>query len=819
MGLVASSQRLIFRGRVIDVETNMPLKYANIYILDENKGMNTKDDGSFAIELTSGEYTFRVSMLGYYTQDKKIILSTKTPYLTIYMRRDIKVMKEANIVGRLPKESVLKTGLSPLNVPVSYSYLDRAFIEQTKTIDINDLMKYTTGIYGEKAYGVKQKFTMRGFGQAVVMIDGARDENYSSDPYAGVMTSLSSVERVEYLKGPASVLYGHSAVGGILNVVRKKPLQAFMGNVTASYGSWNTRNVNIDLGGKLAEDLSYRFDVSTYKSDGWRKSFKEYTNAYLALDYKINEANRLELRFGANDDKYTPDGGIPFVADTIWDMNNKVIYKKGDMIKGIKYNQRYSSNQDYMSSRNYNAAAKYTYKFSEDSKLSLHTSFIYDDMKYLNTGEGFVFTKSKKPNAKMKYYGTDRFITLDSLNQASVYSHSTITKTLQNYLEYSTKFNTGEVKHNLLAGYNLMFMRRNIFYPYTYSGPGYNANVNIHNPHTDQGYIKGDYAGSSVYKEISNGLYLQDMVEITPKLKAMASFRLDHYSYNSKRENVIEHRTTTDTVKYKTAKNFALTYKAGIVYNPIENLALYASYSSFFKPIRISYNPDYVYFDKDGNQFYPEEGKKVFAPEEGSQYEIGLKYVVNRLLQVNLSTYIIQKENMRQYFGKNSEGKYIYAQTGKMKSQGIDFDAVISPTKYFSIMTGYSYVDAKYEENSKVELGKNRYAGLSVPRLPKHKFYTWMYYSVPKGILKDFSLGLGANYSSKMNSSILDSSSIDMLGRWVFDASISYEINKISLGLKMNNIFNKQYYDVAASSNQFIPAEERNFLITLAVRF
>ncbi|GAF03752.1 TonB-dependent receptor plug domain-containing protein [Saccharicrinis fermentans] len=149
-----------------------------------------------------------------------------------------------------PTEESLKV-MAPLkDIPITTSTVTRSLLDQRQVWNLNEAVKYTTGISPSLNYGGFQTFTMRGFRGPVIMVDGARDERMNLSNSAPV-TSLASVEKIEYLKGPAAILYGHSAVGGILNIVRKKPTEAFTANMTATYGSWNTKEVNAGAGGAI----------------------------------------------------------------------------------------------------------------------------------------------------------------------------------------------------------------------------------------------------------------------------------------------------------------------------------------------------------------------------------------------------------------------------------------------------------------------------------------------------------------------------------------------------------------------------------------
>ncbi|PIK73457.1 TonB-dependent siderophore receptor, partial [Methylobacterium frigidaeris] len=126
-------------------------------------------------------------------------------------------------------------------------------------------------------------FTARGFagaGSVQQLYDGTR-------LYVGAGTvtfpfDTWSAERIEVLRGPASVLYGEGAIGGIINVVPKKPVFVPVGEARAAIGSDGVARLALDTGGPVGEDLAYRFNLSGNRADGWVKPDGDFRNLALS---------------------------------------------------------------------------------------------------------------------------------------------------------------------------------------------------------------------------------------------------------------------------------------------------------------------------------------------------------------------------------------------------------------------------------------------------------------------------------------------------------------------------------------------------------
>lgn len=825
LSLLSAQENITVQGHIIDGKTEKSIHEVNVYFPKLQKGISSDNKGYFTFQLPKGYYTIEISHTGYKKMVRNIKFNKDTELEFRLMPSSV-LLDEVTVTRNYPiVQSVLKIDVPLTKVPVTISSVNRQLIEQTQSSDINEITQYMTGIRAQKSYGVKQRFVLRGFDQAVVMIDGMRDENFSSDPYATPMTNLAAVERIEFLKGAESVLYGHSAVGGVLNIVRKQPKEQFNANISATYGSWNTQRVQAGIGGNIAKGLNYLLDASVSNTDGWRENKQKMRNTYFALDYQINDKNKVELRTAINNDHYTPDGGMPFVAGDIKDLFGKLLYKKGDVLPNVKYNQRYNSSEDFMGHRNKNIGLKYIHHFSPNTNLSYQFSYTDDRTEYLSTGEELINPMAVQSDNLHKfmidYYGKAMYVDLSKFKQATIYRHHIHSETLQNYLELNTKFKTGDFAHNLMVGYTFATIDRQIYFPAwkAFTGSGAFATVDIINPIRNQGAVNSTYWGAQVYKEYTHALYLQDLIEITPKLNAMLGLRGDYFAYGYQMEQTTDGKfRLEDKSTPKKFKNYPFSFRGGLVYNPTEQIGIYTSYATFFKPNRRTYNENYLYFDKEGNEFKPEEGKKVFEPESGYQIEGGLKYNLSNRLQLNLSAYSIQKENIIVSAGKNTSGKYQFTQIGKVGSKGIEFDVDYTPIAGLNIMAGYGFVEAKFEENNTDKFGKFANAGKTFPNLPQHQAHSWVNYTIQEGFLKNISINFGMRYSGKTVSNIYENSGIDMNSYTLVDAGLGYTLSNMYFNLKLNNLLNTEYFPYSTGSTQLLPGTERNFLFTVGVK-
>jgi iron complex outermembrane recepter protein len=149
-------------------------------------------------------------------------------------------------------KSTLKLAVPLKDIPVTVNSISSDLLSKQDTDDMVAALKNVNGINPVLTYGGFQHYIIRGFQDFTLLIDGFRDERHNISTSAP-MSNLANVERIEVLKGPASVLYGHSALGGVINVIRKKATVEPVYNFSSSYGSFNSKKVTVGAGGAITK--------------------------------------------------------------------------------------------------------------------------------------------------------------------------------------------------------------------------------------------------------------------------------------------------------------------------------------------------------------------------------------------------------------------------------------------------------------------------------------------------------------------------------------------------------------------------------------
>ncbi len=745
------------------------------------------------------------------------------------------------------RPQITKLDVPMTYLPISVNSIQASSLELRGIRDMQDAARFMPGIRIQTSYGAFQQISVRGFDHAVMMVDGVRDER-SAINNSYPIGDLSSVESIELLKGPASVLYGHSAVGGILNVVRKSPSERPTVNARLSYGSYENKQATIGMGGRLAGPVNYYANVNYADQEGWRSNGNRRFSGYLALQARLGAQDVIDVRGGFNRDFYGTEIGLPdLMSNDVYSASDDKLYlKKNDMLPGLDREARYNNESDFMKNHGWNVSGQYTHTFDNGAKLMDRLSFTSDDINYFGT-ESLDYLESDDAIYDHYYMknGKKRYICLDTVYLSFPLRFSHIAKTVSNTLELSGKASTGDVRHNYMGGWALVAMNRTSYSGYNLGedvqGPGLYSHVAVYDPHS-MGYMTTRFSKATPTHYYTNSLYAQDLMEFGEHWKVLAALRYDFFRYLSASATTPSgKREYEEHGDFNRIKNRALTYRFGAVYMPHPSTSLYASFASFFKPIRTFYQDNVVYVDAGGERFTPKKNEEVFKPEKGYQAEVGVKYQFNQYLTANASLFYIRKmnstatltSNYQEEVGGEMVTKRVIGQVGAQDSKGFDFDVTVSPVSSLALTLGYGFNDSKIREMAEVKdkaladaiygndpaaskESLNSTKGNWQANVPNQTFYAYGSYTIPRGVLKDLEFHLSSSYTGKVYRNTANSSWFDAY--WISDLGLSYRLpNNVHLTFNLNNVFDKSYYNQALGQ-QLVPSMPRNFQVAISYK-
>jgi iron complex outermembrane recepter protein len=285
-------------GVITDANTKTPIADASIYVADQHYGTYSKSDGSFALANVEGrKVILEVSHLGYQTFFASFPVSRDT-ILAIGLRQSLIPIEEVVITGtRVQAPQETSHNIAQITAPVMF---------QSGAVNLTDALSSLPGMSQLTTGPGISKPVIRGlYGNRIqVNAGGMRFDNQQWQDEHGLGLSDMGIERVEIIRGPASVLYGSDAIGGVINVMEERPapLNTTVRDLSAKVHS-NTYGLSLNYGIRRADDgkwRNFRIGADTHADytdgDGGRVLNSRFANYNLKLAWGTKKPNRFHVK-------------------------------------------------------------------------------------------------------------------------------------------------------------------------------------------------------------------------------------------------------------------------------------------------------------------------------------------------------------------------------------------------------------------------------------------------------------------------------------------------------------------------------------------
>ena len=638
---------------------------------------------------------------------------------------------------RVPNASTATKTDTPLrDIPQSIQVVPQQVIRDQQATRIEDALKNVPGVTQRSGlYSSVTNFTIRGFdagGSGNVLRDGLFD-SAGSVTGQGFGTDLFNIDRVEVLKGPASVLYGSAAPGGTVNLVTKKPLRDPFYQVEATIGNYDFYSGRVDLSGPLNDSKSvlYRLNVGYENSGSFINFFdRQSLSISPSLSFRLGDRTNLTLQGEYASIDAGSYVGLPTVGTVFPNPNGKIprSFNSGEPSDFVRTeNSRIGYRLDHQFSDNWSLRNAFQVKFSTLDVDAVVARSLDSDNRTLNR--------------------------IRVLNEGDGETYILTTDLIGN-------FSTGSIKHQLLVGFdwnsdNATYTRRS-----RRTGvPSLDIFDPIYNQPQAEEPFEIDF--SSNYGSDSLGIYIQDLVSLTSNLKLLLGLRYDTQDYNF--------RDLTSDFRYSQADS-AFSPRVGIVYQPIPPISLYASYARSFTPSLFGNSVD----------------GRPFKPGRGTQYEVGVKADLSNRLSATLAFYDLTRTNVSTN-DPNNLGFSI--QTGEQRSRGIEFNIGGEILPGLNVIAGYSYIDAQISKDNVFTVG-NR-----LNDVPYNSFNLWTTYQIQQGSLQGLGFGLGLFYVGERQGDLDNTPTYVLPSYFRTDAAIFYQRGRYRAALNFTNLFNVNYFE------------------------
>lgn len=820
--LTPTLAQVIISGMVKD-QAQRSIAGATVTVRQGNvqHGAATDAAGAFRLEFAEvGIFDVEIRFLGFDPFIKTLTFAEQKQYdigvvvLTEYTQE----LQTVEVTGRLERKynsdysfSATKSAIRNKDLPQSLSTVTKELMADRQAFQLADAVKTVSGVTPSSFYN---QYNIRGISQNEEgqIINGMRTRQYYF-----LQPITSNIERVEVLKGPASVTFSSVDPGGSINLVTKKPLATERREVTMGVGSFSTMRTTVDFTGPLNESktLLYRLNGGLQEARSYRDLVKN--NALLvspSISYIPDSKTAINAEMIFSNSSGTLDRGQPIFGATagVTDLNSTPI------------SLNLGAANDFFKSKEMIITTSLAHRFTD--KISFNAAYMKqtwtENLQEHRTTNAFAVDINNQPVtnlAAMQFVQRQQYWNIDNITT---------------YI--NAEVNTGRVAHKILVGYDLNRWQKT-------KGGGQNA---------ARGYLlnNGTVASSFVLENAANYQTITVDGRTLPRPN-VSHFNLSSPSYTIRNINdyVMNVRTaipsaltTTqaiyiqeqlkvgklsallslrnewfkDITNYKAPgelsfDNTALLPRVGLTYAVTHTINAYATYLKGYQP----QSNTVTLMPNTGSFFWATNSAARFKPLLSDLKEVGVKgEFLGNLLTVTVSAYEINQKNILINANLAAYPDSL-VQRGADRSRGVEWELAGYIMPNWQINASYSYIDARIVADGDVTLeGKRK------ENVPTHAGSLWTRYNFDQGtVLQDIGVGVGMQYSGSKVPWF--TRAFEVPAYTIMDMAFYYTPAKanMQIALNVNNVLNKTYWVGAQNYLRLFPGAPRNYMLTATYKF
>ena len=715
----------------------------------------------------------------------------------------VKKLQTVEIIGRARKDynsdysfSASKIALKNMEVPQAITTVTKELITDRGITRLGDVVKNVSGVTQTSFYnnyairGVTQQASYR---ESRLMNGMVTSHIFFSQPM------MMNVERVEVIKGPASMTFSSTDAGGSINIITKKPLKTDRKEVSLSVGSYQTVVGALDFTGPLNKSKTLLYRLNLGYENG--KSFRDlqFKKAYMiapTIAYVPNEKTNISFEFVMSNNSNRLDRGQPIFKANPGDRpaltSTPITYAIGAI-------------NDINKTLDLNFMGNLTHKFTDNLSINMaYMKHIWnEDLTELRTDNNFGKDShgvEQKDKVQLRYVQRNSNFFTDNFNA---------------YLNYDWKLGEN-FKNKSVLGYDLVMFE--VGHGGTNTVRDYTGNAALGTltpriPHWDltkEGQYRVMYPGfyqpqarrmqetTPMYFS-TNSAYFMNQMELWNRLIFNIGLRQEWYTDKNfyKRKNE------------ETVKQNKFLVRAGLMYKATKNINAYASYIEGFQMQTDAYL-GYDGFRRDMNT--GQYVREAFKPKTTRMYEFGAKTEwFEGKLHASIAYYDIKQNNILTYDDTVYNGAVdeLMTEGGTERNKGLEIDVMGRILPNWLVNAGYAYNDSKVTDQKRGTYRKDN--------APKHTFNLWTRFDVKEGFFKNLGVGAGLNYSAEKIS--WQEPDLVLPDYTIIDAAVYYKIKDMQLSFNINNIFNKTYWLGAFNYPRLFPGTPRNVMFTVRYTF
>lgn len=614
---------------------------------------------------------------------------------------------------------------------------------------LGQALSYVPGVTVAQGEGHRDALTIRGQQTtADFYVNGVRDDvEYYRDLY--------NVQAVEVLKGPSAMNFGRGGGGGVVNRTQKEADGSRIRDVTATYGSYDTKRTTIDVGDELSSAAAFRLNAMYEDAEGFRDFFElERFGINPTMGFKLSDQTKLLVSYEFYSDKRTVDRGVPSLDGRPVEGRRRTFFGNPE-----------DSRADF---EGHTAAVTLEHKISDDVTVRNHTSYTSADKAYQNT---FAAT-TVSPTGEVGISGYRDETARDSfVNQTDLTYRFTIAPGIRHTMVAGAEFTHQETNNNRDNAHFL-----------TPDGPG-SVTVPFANPTLFSPVFFNDTARRRATDLQTHAAYVQDQLEIGRYLELIGGLRFDRFDLAFQ-----DLRSGHKNDQFARVDN-VWSPRAGVVFKPSETISLYVSYSKSFLP-------------SSGDQFNVlDVTTSTLEPQEFENREIGFKAeLLPRLL---LTGAIFQLDRTNQFV---ASGPFAGTQVGETRTEGGELALTGYITDQWQVSAGYGHQIAVVTQGDS--------AGNEVPWVPHNTFSLWNRYQFTPA----WGAGIGVVHKTDFYAALNNEvqvpgyTRVDAALYFDLDELWTAQVN-------VENILGENYFVSAHNNNNIMPGTPTSLYVTVGAKF
>ncbi|WP_447553710.1 TonB-dependent siderophore receptor [Vreelandella sp. EE22] len=638
--------------------------------------------------------------------------------------------------------TALKVATPDIETPRAISTVSEQELEDRGVNKYDETFQYRSGVTSQP-YGNDNNadwFFLRGFSaENATYQDGLR--LFRTGGYFWWMNETFGLERVDLLKGPASILYGEAPPGGVINAISKRPTFEPQRNITVEAGNDGHRQVGIDVSGPVGErdDMRYR-TVALYRDQDGELNGSEKERYYFAPSLAVDFSDDTTVTFLASvqKDEGTPTSGFFPAFGTV----NESPFGRID--RSTNYGQ---PDYDRLDQRQVALGYELEHQINDTWEFQQNARYTNLDLELRNVYPNSYVT----PPRGISRGVIDRDGEYDGFNIDNRLIARTYTDNTENMLLLGVDYQKLDLNYTNRDSFRTLGDGSSLFTNVD--------TVDLYNP--DYAAFSAPDTGDPTHHDVDRrqlGFYVQDQLRVADKWMFLAGARFDD----------VESSDDFSDSSGRSSEGYddeQLSLTAGAMYLGDNGVSPYVSYSESFTPVAGSGPSGASYEPLEGRQF--EAGVKI-APFDVDGY-------------VTIAAFDVKEDNTL-----ISTGAPVQEQAGERRSKGVEIEGVGYLTDELQLIAAYTYTDARYDVSDDQQDER-------VPLIPRHSASAWLGYDMSRA-LPGLSIGAGVRYIGETEASPGSSVEGNVSSTTLYDAMARYDIDdNWSAQVNVKNLTDKEY--------------------------